>query len=250
MAAPSACALLHNPTMTRGAEARLFAAVDLPAAVRAELARWARDAASSVRAASRAASDMGAAPLPGGRAGRPPATRRSTGGRLRLLEPDTLHVTLCFLGSRPVGEVEALGIALAAACAEAPPVGELAFGAPLWLPPRRPRALAVELHDDVAHALGSLHGSVAAALAAVSDLDLAPRARGAGGKGAANRGRFRPHVTVARLRAGDAPRLRGLPATPPLSFSPRSVSLFRSWLTPTEAVYERLATSALAARGD
>jgi RNA 2',3'-cyclic 3'-phosphodiesterase len=231
--------------MTRRAEARLFVAVDLPASVRAELTRWARAAASSVRAASRAALDPGTAP-PRARAGRPPA-RRAAGGRLRLLEPDALHVTLCFLGSRPVGEIEAFGEALAAACAEATPVGELAFGAPLWLPTRRPRALAVELHDDGTHALGALHDFVAESLAAVSDLDLAPRASGAG-RGASRRGgRFRPHVTVARLRAADAPRLRGLPATPPLSFCPQSVTLFRSWLTPTEAVYEGLITHSLMA---
>ena len=238
--------LLHNPAMTRGAEARLFVAVDLPAAVRAELARWARTAASSVRAAQRAVPDLD---TPGGtpprtRAARPPAARRADRGRLRLLEPDALHMTLCFLGSRPVGEIEALGEALATACAGALPLGALAVGAPLWLPPRRPRALAVELHDDDANALGALHDSVAESLAAVSDLDLAP---GAGGRVASRRGgRFRPHVTVARLRAADAPRARALPATPPLSFVPESVTLFRSWLTPTEAVYEGLATHALA----
>jgi 2'-5' RNA ligase len=196
--------------MTRGAEARLFVALDLPADVRARLATWGRSAASSVRARH---------------------------GPLRLLAPDTLHVTLRFLGERPVGEIEALGEALAAACALAPPVGELALGAPLWLPPRRPRALAVELHDDAAGALRALHDALAVALAAVCELE----------PGAARGRSFRPHVTVARLRPADAPRERGLPATPALSFVPRSVTLHRSWLTPTEAVYEGLATHALVA---
>ncbi len=190
------------------------------------------------------------ATLPRGRDGRPTAARRADRGRLRLLEPDALHMTLCFLGSRPVGEIEALGEALAAACAEAPPIAALAVGAPLWLPPRRPRALAVELHDDEANALGELHDSVAESLAAVSDLDFAPNADTAGRRDPSRRGgRFCPHVTVARLRPGDAPRARDLPATPPLSFVPESVTLFRSWLTPTEAVYEGLATHALAAHG-
>jgi 2'-5' RNA ligase len=238
--------------MARGAEARLFVAVDIPAAVRAELARWARTAASSVRAAQRAVPDLGTpvATPPRVRAGRPPAARRADRDRLRLLEPDALHMTLCFLGNRPVGEIEAFGEALAAACAEAPPIAALAVGAPLWLPPRRPRALAVELHDNDANALGALHDSLAESLAAVSDLDLAPRAGPTGRRDPARRsGRFRPHVTVARLRPGDAPRARDLPATPPLSFVPESVTLFRSWLTPTEAVYEGLATHALAAHG-
>ncbi len=245
---PSAV-LLHNPPMTRGAEARLFVAVGIPAAVRAELVRWARTAASSVRAAQRAVPDLdtpGATP-PRARASRPSAARRSTaGGRLRLLETDMLHLTLCFLGNRPVGEIAAFGEIIASACAEAPPIGALAVGAPLWLPPRRPRALAVELHDDDAHALATLHDSVVAALVAGTKLDLDPRVGGAR-RGASRRGgRFRPHVTVARLSAADAPRLRGLPATPPLSFVPESVTLFRSWLTPTEAVYEGLITHALA----
>ncbi len=157
-----------------------------------------------------------------------------------------LHVTLCFLSSQPVGEIEAICQALGAACAEAEPVGELALGAPLWLPPRRPRALAVELHDDADGALQALHGDTARELAAVCALDSSPTHRGAG-EGAAS-GRFRPHVTVARMRAGEVPRERTLPPTPPLSFHPRSVTLFRSWLTPTGAVYEGLATHVLAPR--
>ncbi len=62
--------------MTRAATARLFVALDLPAAPRAELARWARSAAASARAG---------------------------GGHVRLLAPESLHATLCFLGSTPFG---------------------------------------------------------------------------------------------------------------------------------------------------
>jgi RNA 2',3'-cyclic 3'-phosphodiesterase len=229
--------------MTRGAQARLFVAVDLPAEVRVQLALWARGCAASVRAAAPPAVD----PL----ARRSPAERgrsRSapTHGRLRLLEAGTLHLTLCFLGDRPVEEIEAIGDALAEVCAEAEPVGELALGVPLWLPPRRPRALAVELHDDPDRTLQALHDAVAAALE-----ELCGRAseavRGGSGRGGARGGRFRPHVTVARMRAGDAPRARDLdlPVTPQLSFRPGSVTLLRSWLTPIEASYEQLATHVL-----
>jgi RNA 2',3'-cyclic 3'-phosphodiesterase len=233
--------------MSRGAEARLFVALDLPADLRARLAAWARAAAASVRAASHAAAEHPPS-TPAARAARAPADRRRSrapSGRLRLLDADTLHVTLCFLGNRPVGEIEAIGDALAVACAEARPIGQLALGAPLWLPPRRPRALAVELHDDPAGALEALHDGVIAALAAVCAIEL-PGPTGGGAAGRARGRSFRPHVTVARLRAADAPRERGLPATPPLAFLPRSVTLHRSWLTPTEAVYEGLATHPLA----
>ena len=105
--------------MSRGATARLFVAVDPPEAVREALAVWARDAAAGLGCVCAK--------------GRQP---------LRLLDPEALHLTLCFLGSRPVAEIEAIGSALSACAAH---TGELSVGAPLWLPPRRPRALAVEI---------------------------------------------------------------------------------------------------------
>jgi 2'-5' RNA ligase len=198
--------LRSSPSMARGATARLFVAVDLPAAVRAELARWGRAAALSAR---------------------------TSGGQLRTLDPELLHVTLCFLGERPVGEVAAIEGALAAVCLEAPAIGALSLGAPLWLPRRRPRVLAVELHDDAARALESLREALARALAAVCGFQVERR-------------RFHPHVTVARLRSREAPGERGLPTTPALSFSPSTVTLYRSWLTPATATYEGLASHDLA----
>ncbi len=179
-------------------------AVDLPVPVRAELAHWARGAALNARA---------------------------SGGRLRLLDPELLHVTLCFLGEQPTGRIDALAQSVASVCAV--PVGELSLGAPLWLPQRRPRALAVELHDDAECALASLRDALVRTLAIAGD--FVPERR-----------RFRPHVTVARLRPREAPSERGLPATPRLSFAPPSVTLYRSWLTPKEARYEGLTTHALA----
>jgi RNA 2',3'-cyclic 3'-phosphodiesterase len=194
--------------MSRGATARLFVAVDPPASVREELAVWARDAA--LRSGLQ---------LPAG-AGRP----------LRLLEPEALHLTLSFLGSRPVGEIEAIGSALGACAAQ---VGELSVGAPLWLPPRRPRALAVEIHDE-AGGLARLHEAVTGAIAAATGWE--PERR-----------RFRAHITVARMRAGAAADRRSsrgeslLPATPQRCFTPTSVVLYRSWLSPAGAAYEALA---------
>jgi RNA 2',3'-cyclic 3'-phosphodiesterase len=190
--------------MTRGATARLFVAVDLPSAVRAELVRWGRAAAASAR---------------------------EGGGHLRLLAPESLHVTLCFLGSRPVGGIDAIAGVITGTSAEG--VGELSLGAPLWLPGRRPRALAVELHDDARGALGALREDLVRALVAIGALEPEHR-------------RFRPHVTVARMRSTDVPRERGLPATPALAFAPVALTLYRSWLGPTEASYEALAQRALA----
>jgi 2'-5' RNA ligase len=191
--------------MPRGVTARLFVAVELPAQMRAELVHWGHAAARIARA---------------------------SGGRLRALDPELLHLTLCFLGEQPVGGIGAIDDAVAAACGQTPPIGELELGAPLWLPRRRPHALAVEVHDDLC-ALATLRGALARALAATCGFEVERR-------------RFHPHVTVARLRPREAPGERGLPATPALSFSPRSVTLRRSWLTSPEVTYETLATHVLA----
>src|SRR2546430_7295736 len=200
--------------MTRGATARLFVAVDPPASVREELRSWARAALARLplRREQNALPDM------------------------RLLEPEALHVTLCFVGGRPVGEIEEIGSVLSG-CAER--VGEVTLGAPLWLPPRRPRALAVEVHDPEG-GLARLHGSVAKALADATGWQ-------------AERRRFKAHITVARMRGRSAPwrssqgREPALPATPPLSFTPASIVLYRSWLSPAGASYQALATRDLLA---
>ena len=117
-------------------------------------------------------------------------------------------------------------------CATA--VGELSIGAPLWLPPRRPHALAVEVSNDPDGGLAALHGALAQTLARVCGYREERR-------------RFRAHVTLARMREG--PRGSGggraLPATPALSFTPPAIVLYRSWLSPAGASYEALARSTL-----
>jgi 2'-5' RNA ligase len=150
---------------------------------------------------------------------------------VRVLNPELLHLTLCFLGNRPVEEIAAIEGSLQE-CAM--PVGELSVGAPLWLPPRWPRALAVEVRDDSEGGLAALHGALAQALARTCEYE-------------AERRRFRAHVTLARMRAG--PRgpagAHVLPPTPALSFTPASIVLYRSWLSPTGASYEALVTRTL-----
>lgn len=168
--------------------------------------------------------------------------RRSGAQRpLRLLAPELLHTTICFLGSRPVEEIEAIVGALRDG---ATPVGELSVGAPLWLPPRRPRALAVELHDPRGE-LARLHEEVRDAIALATGWNpeametrppRPPRGR---------RRRFRPHITLARMREGAAPRARELPPTPQLAFAPEQLILYRSWLSPEGAEYEALGHATL-----
>jgi RNA 2',3'-cyclic 3'-phosphodiesterase len=216
--------------MTRGATARLFVAVDPPAEVCEELLAWAR------RALAR----------------RSRGRRTGANGDARVLEPEALHLTLCFLGGRPVSEIETIGEVLAGCAAS---VGELELGAPLWLPPRHPRVLAVEVHDRDG-GLARLHGAVCGALADATEWQ--PERR-----------RFKAHITVARMRGGRGERVRrraraargegssaggpelaqepSLPATPQLRFTPAAVVLYRSFLARTGASYQALASCELAA---
>lgn len=203
--------------MARSATARLFVAIDPPASVREQLAAWARLA---VAGASAGRSARGAP-------------------RVRLLEPETMHLTLCFLGSRPVEELAAIAAAVEGVRAWR---AELSFGAPLWLPPRRPRTLALAVHDRTGE-LARLHEAVVAAISQAIDWR-------------AERRRFKAHVTVARL-GRERPRERRTPAgdlplapTPQLSFAAREVVLYRSWLAPAGASYEALAARGLSAPSD
>lgn len=185
--------------MSRGTTARLFAALDPPEEVGAELLRWAR------------------------------AALRGSGRRdARLLAPESLHVTLLFLGERPFEEIDPLAEALAAT-AERHPALELQTGTPVWLPPRRPRALAVEVRED-GGALAAMQRDLARALCAVAQIPVPPR--------------FRAHLTVARTRGqGGAPA--ALAATPSLRFGCEEIALYRSHLEPAAARYELLAAARL-----
>jgi 2'-5' RNA ligase len=162
-----------------------------------------------------------------------------------------MHITLCFLGSRPVGELDTLASAIERC--EAPPAGELSLGAPLWLPPGSPRSLALEIGDGDGRLERLQHVVVETFARAIA---WEP-----------DRRRFRAHVTVARIgrgkpsrgnrlsrrraaggrRVGGEADARGpfLPPTPQLSFTPSAVVLYRSWLERQGASYEALATREL-----
>ncbi len=199
----------------RSPTARLFVAVDPPEDVCEQLTAWAREAARGDR--------------------RPPAS-----ASLRVLDPELLHVTLCFLGNRPVGEMDLLAEQLAV-CEG--PADVLSLGAPLWLPENNPRALAVEIHDNRGR-LATLQAKVVAAMREASGWQPSDAAYASVSAKSAKR-RFHPHITVARLRRGTAPRERTLPPTPTASFVPQEIVLYRSWLSPQGASYEAVAANAL-----
>ena len=107
-------------------------------------------------------------------------------------------------------------------------VGELVVGAPVWLPPRRPRALAIEIGDPD----GALRALRARWLA------RSPR-RSIGFPSASTSARTSP----SRGSAPAARRRAQLAVTPQLRFACERVALLRSQLEPTGARYEELAST-------
>ena len=135
--------------------ARLFVALDLPEAVREALTGW----------QSRV--------LPG-REG------------LRPVAPESLHVTLCFLGWQPASQAGPIATVVRGAIAGLP-APRLSAGQTVWLPRRRPRVLAIELRRPRRRAQ-QLQAALSGQLSA-------------GGWYQAEQRRFLPHVTAARVRA-------------------------------------------------
>jgi 2'-5' RNA ligase len=179
--------------------ARLFVALELPGAAREALERW------------RAAELRG---LDG----------------LRALAPQSLHATLCFLGWRPVDEIERIAVACAATLGGVGPPA-LAFADPLWLPTRRPHVLAVRLADPS----GTLAGIQANLSAALSS----------GGWYQPEKRPFLAHVTVARVSRGARVRPVELSAVKAERFDGAAVILYRSRLERAGARYEPLRRIAL-----
>ncbi len=168
---------------------RTFIALDPPELVRSEVAAWAREFGGGVR---------GLRPVP---------ARNS-------------HITLAFLG-----ELDPAGIELAAGALEqtAGLVGGLSLGAPVWLPRRRPRSLALEIHDNRSE-LADLQSSIAGRLDEAIDWREARP--------------FRAHLTAARLGRGFVREDLVLPVSPALDFEADSITLYASRLLPEGAEYE------------
>jgi 2'-5' RNA ligase len=120
--------------------ARLFVALELPAAVRADLAAFGHAAADADDA-------------------------------LRPVSDDALHATLAFLGHRDAADIPLAEAAVREVRASA---RSLALGDPLWLAPRRPHVLTVAL-DDLDGAVAELRAQVVDRLAAA--LDWTPERR-------------------------------------------------------------------------
>jgi 2'-5' RNA ligase len=148
---------------------------------------------------------------------------------LRAVPAASLHVTLCFLGWRAAAELDAI----ASACDIASECGAAMLSAeePVWLPPRRPRVLALKLGDQ--------DGRLAAVQTELS------RTLADGGWYVPEQRPFLAHVTMARVARGARVQAGELPGVAIEPFRGATVTLFRSRLSSAGARYEPLKSVAL-----
>jgi RNA 2',3'-cyclic 3'-phosphodiesterase len=182
--------------------ARLFVALELPETARETLVEW-RKSILSVNSG------------------------------LRPVALEALHVTLCFLGWRPAGEIEEIADACGVVADRA--AIELSLGDAVWLPSRRPRALAVKL-EDRDRALEAVQAELSETLRTGGWYVPEPRP-------------FLAHVTVARVAKGARVRRHDLPAPPRVRLEGGTVTLYRSRLGRAGARYEPLRLHARSSSG-
>jgi 2'-5' RNA ligase len=159
----------------------------------------------------------------------------SDGARLRWVRPETLHLTLTFLGEVSDGDVPRVCDALKGV----PKPGQITLGVTGvdFLPPRGPiRVFVADVGGDVER-LSALHASIEQAL---EPLGFTREARA-----------FRPHVTIARSRRGHkVPGIvRELARKHPIArgdpFRVDAFVLFQSHLKPAGPEYVPVARFAL-----
>lgn len=157
---------------------------------------------------------------------------------VKWVHPESIHLTLKFLGNIDARKVDAVAAAISGAAKGIGPL-RLRLGAPGAFPNlRAPRVICIGLEGQTEE-LSNLHRNIDRALV---PLGFSPEKR-----------RFSPHLTLGRVRDKAAPnewRLLGeavstLKVETSLAFEAMAVSLMRSTLTREGAIYDRLASAAL-----
>jgi RNA 2',3'-cyclic 3'-phosphodiesterase len=147
-------------------------------------------------------------------------------GHTRIVPPENLHVTLAFLGPRPLGELPAIAHELreAAAAAAAADLRPLRY--------RETRTVGMLVCEDVGGAAGALAAELSARLERLAVLRHDAR-------------RWLPHITVLRFRT---PTGLSPPVANTCSIHVVRSALYRSVLGAGGARYDALETAALGGR--
>ena len=153
---------------------------------------------------------------------------------VRWVKPEGIHLTLKFLGNVPANRVEEIERALTQACVGFPAFSVSVGGLGCFPNPRRPRVVWVGVQEE--------SGTLARLQKAIEDglekLGFAPEGR-----------KFHAHLTLGRTQqrasSGDVRRLGQLVEEADIGqlgqMEARAVSLIKSDLRPTGAVYTQLA---------
>jgi len=162
-------------------------------------------------------------------------------GGVRWVRPEGIHLTLKFFGEVAADQAPTIQNALTQATQGLPPVALEADHLGVFPNPLQPRVVWIGVAGEV-EKLGQLQKALEASL---THLGFPPEARG-----------FTPHLTLGRvtesLQSGDrqalTEALTRLPMGPFPSWTATSLSLIRSELRPSGAVYTRLAEIPLGGR--
>ena len=146
---------------------------------------------------------------------------------LRWTDPAGWHVTLAFLGDVDAARVPEIAVRLPALVGPHPSIELVPDALVPW--PREDEARMAWCRFRSDSGLAELHNRVAAEL------------------GVTERRRFRPHVTLARVRGGRTAPLAPPPTVALPVTAADEVVLFRSHLDPAGATYEPLASVPLQA---
>ena len=155
---------------------------------------------------------------------------------VRWVRPESIHLTLKFLGEIAEGELEAVAEAMKAAAIQNRPCSLCAKGLGVFPGVKNPRVLWVGVAGD-SKPLGKIQ----------SDLESQLESKGY----PREKRPFKSHLTIGRVKGRNDPKslaevLREHADFSSSSFEAGELVLFKSDLKPSGAVYTRLATEQLA----
>jgi len=165
---------------------------------------------------------------------------RGTGGNVRWLRTDLIHLTLVFLGEVAVEQLDALAAAVEQAVAGFRPFAPRAGGAGQFPPRGRPRVIWIGI-DEPTGSLLRLQKAVADATAPFAE-KVENRA-------------YRPHLTLGRVRGGrDLHRLSAsvaeMAGARGPEFDAEEILVMQSTLSPQGPTYSPLSRVRLVGAGD